>query len=179
MEPNVEIETVLDALREVVRTFAGPGESHALVVRQGLIDEVWVTLPARCIRPAVEVMVQELGIWHLSTITAADLWSADKGAADGRPAERKPAGIEVIYHFWLGRGLSLRCTLPYEDPHLESVSDLIPGASFYEREVAEMLGITFQPAVDDGNPDPGWFLLPDDWEGGAPMRHDYEPGPDV
>ena len=38
MELNVPIESVLDALREVVRTYAGPGESHALVVRRGLID---------------------------------------------------------------------------------------------------------------------------------------------
>ena len=43
--------------------------------------------------------------------------------------------------------------------------------AFYEREVAEMLGVTF-----DGHPDPGLFLLPDDWEGGAPLRKDYEPG---
>ena len=165
MEYTIAIESVLDALREVVRTYAGPGERHVLVVRRGLIDEVWVTLPARCIHPAVQVMVQELGIWHLSTITASDLRSGDTGE-----------GIEVMYHFWLGRGLSLRCTLPYEDPCLDSVRDLIPGAAFYEREVAEMLGMTYRPPAGDEQPDPGWFLLPDDWEGGAPLRHDYEPG---
>jgi NADH:ubiquinone oxidoreductase subunit C len=163
MEPTVAIESVLDALREVVRTYAGPGDSRALSVRRGPIDEVWVTLPARCIRPAVQMLVEELGIWHLSTITASDPGSA---------------GIEVMYHFWLGRGLSLRCKLPYQYPHLASVNDLIPGAAFYEREVAEMLGITFRPAVGDGHPDPGRFILPDDWEGGAQLRHDYEPGQD-
>ena len=167
MEQYVSIESVLDALREIVRTHARPGESRALVVQRGLIKEVWVTLPARCIRPALEVMVRELGIWHLSTITASDLRASDAGE-----------GIQVIYHLWLRRGLSLRCTLPYEDPHLDSVSDLIPGAAFYEREVAEMLGITFRPQDGDRQPDPGWFLLPDDWEGGAPLRHDYQPGQD-
>jgi NADH:ubiquinone oxidoreductase subunit C len=169
MEHNVSIESVLDALREVVRTFAGPGESHALAVQRGLNDEVWVTLPARCVRPAVQTMVQELGVWHLSTITASDLGSSDQKSDDPK-ADR----IEVLYHFWLGRGLTLRCTLPYEDPHLASVSDLIPGAAFYEREAAEMLGIAM-----DGHPDPRLFLLPDDWEGGAPLRHDYKPGQDV
>lgn len=167
MEQYVSTESVLDALREVVRTYAGPGESRALVVQQGLMKEVWVTLPARCIRPALEVMVRELGIWHLSTITASDLLISDAGE-----------GIQVIYHLWLRRGFSLRCTLPYEDPHLDSVSDLIPGAAFYEREAAEMLGITFRSRDGDGQPDPGWFLLPDDWEGGAPLRHDYQPGQD-
>jgi NADH:ubiquinone oxidoreductase subunit C len=171
MELYVAIESVLDALREVVRTFAGPGERHALVVRQGLINEVWVTVPARCIRPAVQRMVKELDIWHLSTITASDLWSPDRTSADNQPD-----GLEVLYHFWMGRGLSLRCTLPYEDPHLDSVSDLIPGAAFYEREVSEMLGITFRYVAGHERPEPGWLLLPDDWEGGAPLRHDYEPG---
>jgi membrane-bound hydrogenase subunit beta len=165
MEPNVSIESVLDALREVVRAYAQPGESHVLGVRRGPIDEVWATLPPRCIRPAVRVMVEELGIWHLSTITAFDLWSPDQPGG----------GLQVIYHFWLGRGLSLCCTLPEAAPHLDSVRDLIPGAAFYEREVAEMLGITFRPPDGDAPPDTGWFLLPDDWEGGAPLRHDYEP----
>lgn len=161
MEPTISIESVLDALREVVRTYAGPGDSRALAVRRGMIDEVWVALPASCIRPAVQMLVEELGIWHLSTITASDLQSPDQPSA----------GIEVIYHFWLGRGLSLRCQLPQQDPHLVSVSDLIPGAAFYEREVAEMLGLAL-----DGHPDPGLLLLPDDWEGGAPLRHDYDSG---
>ena len=160
MEPTVSIESVLDALREVMRTYAGPGESHALSVHRGLIDEVWVTLSARCLYPAVQTMVQELGIWHLSTLSAQDTGEE----------------IEVMYHFWLGRGLTLRCKLPYEDPHLDSECDLIPGASFYEREVAEMLGITFRPMDGKDRPDPGWFLLSDDWEGGAPLRQDYEPG---
>ena len=96
-----------------------------------------------------------MGIWHLSTISGQD----------------KGDGLEVMYHFWFGRRLTLRCELPYEDPHLASLCDLIPGAAFYEREVAEMIGVTM-----DGHPDPRLFLLPDDWEGGAPLRRDYQPG---
>jgi len=165
MEWYVSIESVLDALREVVRTYAAPKESHALLVRQGPIDEVWVTLPAHCLRPALEMMVRELEIWHLSTITASDLRATGAGE-----------GIEVIYHLWFGHGLSLRCTLAYEDPQIDSVSDLIPGAAFYEREAAEMLGIAFRCQAGKEQPDPGRFLLPDDWEGGAPLRHDYVPG---
>jgi NADH:ubiquinone oxidoreductase subunit C len=165
------IESILDALREVVRTYAEAGDSHVLAVRQGLIDEVWVTLPARCIRPAIQMMVEELGIWHLSTITASDVGSdaPDPNAVESTACAS--TAVEVMYHFWMGRGLTLRCKLPYPDPHLPSVCDLIPGAAFYEREAAEMLGITF-----DDHPDPRLFLLPDDWQGGAPLRKDYDPG---
>jgi NADH:ubiquinone oxidoreductase subunit C len=168
MKAVVSMEEVLDALREVVRTHAGPGDSRALAVRSGLIDEVWVTLPARCIRPAVQALTHELQIWHLSTITASDL------SAPGEEEQPAEAGIELIYHFWHERGLSLRCALPAENARLPSVSDLIPGAVFYEREVAEMLGVTF-----DGHPDPSLLLLPDDWEGGAPLRQDYAMGQDL
>ena len=176
MEPKISIESVLDALREVVRTYAGAGERDAPVVRRALavqrgpIDEVWAALPPRCVRPAIQMMVKELGIWHLSTITASDVPAPDTHV---------PAGIEVIYHFWLGCGLSLRCTLPYEDPQLDSVRDLVPGAAFYEREVAEMLGIAYRPPPGDTSPAPGRLLLPDDWEGGAPLRHDFEAEQDV
>ena len=149
----------------MARTCAGPDEGHALSVRQGLVDEVWVTLPACCLRPALEMIVRELDIWHLSAITASDLRAT--GAGDG---------IEVIYHLWFGRGLSLRSTVAYEEPLIDSVGDLIPGAAFYEREAAEMLGITFRRQAGEDQLDPGWFLLPDDWEGGAPLRHDDEPG---
>jgi NADH:ubiquinone oxidoreductase subunit C len=176
MEPNLPIESLLGALCEVVHTYAVPGERRAILVRRGLIDELWVTLPARCMRPAIQVLIEEFGIRHLSTITASDLRAVGEGAA-----------VEVIYHFWMGRGLSLRCELPYEAPRpeepqgerpcLASVCDLIPGAEFYEREAAEMLGIAFQPQVD-GQPDPGPMFLPDDWEGGAPLRHDFVPGGD-
>jgi NADH:ubiquinone oxidoreductase subunit C len=165
MEPMISIESVLDALREVVRTYAGAGGSHALDVRCGPIDEVWAALPARCVRPAVQMMVQELGIWHLSAITAVDL--ASVLPEDAVPQSK---GLEVMYHFWLGRGLTLRCVLPYDAPYLESVRDLIPGAAFYEREVSEMLHVVF-----DGHPTSGPFLLPDDWEGAPPLRKEETP----
>ena len=38
-----------------------------------------------------------------------------------------------------------------------------------------MLGITLRAPPGDDAPDVGHFMLPDDWEGGAPLRHDYEP----
>jgi len=63
--------------------------------------------------------------------------------------------IELLYHFWDGGGLTLRTSLPREEPHIATLTDLIPGAAFYEREVSEMLGVTF-----DGHPDLRALLLP-------------------
>jgi NADH-quinone oxidoreductase subunit C len=113
------------------------------------IGETFVTLPACCIHPAVQLLVEQFGVYHLSTITGQDTGEA----------------IELLYHFWDGQGLTLCTSLPRADARIATLVDLIPGAAFYEREVGEMLGVTFE-----GHPDPRPLLLPDDWDGGAPLR---------
>ncbi|MCG2767772.1 MAG: NADH-quinone oxidoreductase subunit C, partial [Anaerolineae bacterium] len=75
--------------------------------------------------------------------------------------------IELLYHFWDGQGLTLRTSLPREEPHIATVVNLIPGAAFYEREVSEMLGVTFDGCLDRRS-----LLLPDDWNEEPPMIND-------
>ena len=94
------------------------------------------------------MLVESFDLRHLSTITGQDTGSE----------------IELLYHFWDGEGLTFRTSLPREDPHIVTLIDLIPGAAFYEREVSEMLGVTF-----DGQPDLRSLLLPDDWDEEPPM----------
>jgi NADH-quinone oxidoreductase subunit C len=150
-------EELLDVLYWIVDARM-PGARWDLDVRVVPIDEVWVTLPATCLRPAVEALIERCGFTHLSAITAQHVDSA----------QDVEGVIELLYHFWRGRGLTVRIVLPAHDPRLPTVTDRIPGAAFYEREVAEMLGVTFE-----GHPDPRPLLLPDDWEGGAPLRQDF------
>ncbi|MBC7248967.1 MAG: NADH-quinone oxidoreductase subunit C [Anaerolineae bacterium] len=137
-------EAILQALRE---TF--PAET--IEAQAGLIDETFIALPPDGIHLAVQVLIERFDLRHLSTIT-----SQDTGGE-----------IELLYHFWGGRGLTLRTSLPREKPHIATLTDLIPGAAFYEREVSEMLGVTF-----DGFPDPYPLLLPDDWDGQPPLRQE-------
>jgi NADH:ubiquinone oxidoreductase subunit C len=118
------------------------------------VDEVFVVLPAARLHQAVAVLIDRFDVYHLSTITAQDI--------DGE--------IELLYHFWHSGGLTLRTSVPRGDAHIASLTDLIPGAAFYEREVSEMLHVTF-----DGHPDPRPLLLPDDWNGEAPLRSEFSP----
>ena len=143
----MNIDPILEALRE---TF--PVET--IEAQAAPIDETFVALPPECIHPAAQVLVERFDLRHLSTITGQDTGSE----------------IELLYHFWDGGGLTLRTSLPREEPHIATLTDLIPGAAFYEREVCEMLGVTF-----DGHPDPRALLLPDDWDGEPPLRQQPPP----
>ena len=51
-----------------------------------------------------------------------------------------------------------------------SITGIYPGASFFEREVYDLFGITFTH-----HPDLTRILMPDDWEG-FPLRKDYPVG---
>jgi NADH-quinone oxidoreductase subunit D len=95
---------------------------------------------------------------YLSAITPMDL---------GAEANK----LEVIYHFCEGAAVtSLRIHLPREDqPEIPSISSQIPVASFFERELGEMLGVHVV-----GTPDPSRLFLPDDWPDGVyPLREGF------
>jgi NADH-quinone oxidoreductase subunit C len=66
--------------------------------------------------------------------------------------------------------ISVKARLHTEDPHIESVVELFPGADFPEREVFDMFGVVF-----DGHPDLRRILMPEDYEG-FPQRRDFPVG---
>ncbi|MHB1008494.1 MAG: NADH-quinone oxidoreductase subunit C [Propionibacteriaceae bacterium] len=75
-----------------------------------------------------------------------------------------------------GSGVRLETRLPRNEPRLRSISTLIPGAAWHERETAELYGVTF--LGPDGEPlDARPLLLPAQGQpghpGGWPLRKDY------
>lgn len=78
--------------------------------------------------------------------------------------------FEVVYHLCslnTRRRLRLKVPLLEACPKLSSVTPLWKGAEWLEREVYDLLGITFV-----GHPDLRRILLPPDWQG-HPLRKDY------
>jgi len=112
------------------------------------MNEVEITISKRQILLAVKTILKS-GIWHLSAITCQQLED----------------DFILLYHFWKSVGVTLRIRLEENNPRIDSVCPLIPGAEYYERESREMFGIEFL-----GLPNPVPLLLPDDWQGGYPMR---------
>lgn len=80
-------------------------------------------------------------------------------------------GIEILYHFdffQLPQVFSLRVFLKKPELEVESLVSIIKGTEWIEREMAELLGITFK-----NHPNPKHLLLIDDWpEGNYPLRRD-------
>lgn len=79
--------------------------------------------------------------------------------------------LEVLYHYCRGASvLTLRAFLPRENPVVPSVCSVVPIATVYERELAEMFGITVV-----GTPDSSRLFLPDDWPDQLyPLRKDAD-----
>ena len=104
---------------------------------------------------SVVSFLKENGLYHLSTITGVD--SGEQ--------------FEVLYHLDLqGEIITIRVPISKDNPQLSTITNLIPGAVLYEREVQDILGIKFL-----GHPDPRRLILPDDWpEGVYPLRKDWK-----
>jgi Ni,Fe-hydrogenase III component G len=116
---------------------------------------IYISIPRNDLIKTVNILSSELNIQHLSTITARDTGSE----------------LEILYHFLLnGVVITVRTSCPKDDPTIDSIVKIFPGAVLYERELNDILGI-----VPKGHPDLRRLVLPDDWVGGYPLRKDWKP----
>ena len=79
-------------------------------------------------------------------------------------------GFSVIAHVWSVQrrfGLLVRTRVPRADPRIPTATGVYAGASWHEREAAEMFGL-----VVDDHPYPQPLLLPDGFEG-HPLRKEF------
>ncbi len=134
---------------EIFQALQAAFPDDALAVRAVPLDDTFVTFAPDHIHPAARILFEDFNFHHLSTITGQD----------------RGDGIELLYHFWNHYGITLCTHLPYDALAIATLTDIIPGAAFYEREVYEMLGVTFA-----GHPDLRPLLQSDQWAGGYPLR---------
>lgn len=72
-----------------------------------------------------------------------------------------PKHIEIVYHFSfdeLALVVSIRTFVDKKDCEIDSLTPIMKGAGWIEREIHELFGVHF-----NGNPDLRHLLLPDDW----------------
>ncbi len=135
--------TAIDALRAVFT------DEDAIVVPADGIATVQV--PLLELMGAIESVRGPLGHARFVDLTAVDLLSREDR-------------FELVYlfysleqHTWL----RLKTRTDREAP---SITPLVAGANWYERELFDLFGIQFQ-----GHPDLRRIMLPDDWRG-HPLR---------
>ncbi|MFN4133500.1 MAG: NADH-quinone oxidoreductase subunit C [Candidatus Hadarchaeales archaeon] len=118
-------------------------------------QQIFATLSVQDYR-GVFRLLSEKGVVHVSDIAGVDLGDS----------------IAVIYRFGCRPAfLNLKILLPKSDPRIHTITDIFPGASLYERDLMEMLGVRVE-----GHPDPRRLFLPDDWpEGVYPLRKEAKP----
>jgi NADH:ubiquinone oxidoreductase subunit C len=83
--------------------------------------------------------------------------------------------FELLYHL-IGPDriiLSLATDLPRDRPVTQTISDLLPPAGIYERQIHDLFGIMFT-----GHPDLKKVILNEDWpDNEYPLRKDWKPDP--
>ena len=86
--------------------------------------------------------------------------------------KKEPRFEVVINLLSLSKNLrkTIKVQIPDENLTIPSITDIYPGANFYEREVFDMFGIVFE-----NHPELTRILMPDDWIG-HPLRKDYGSG---
>ncbi len=117
--------------------------------------KVFVRVNARVHRDALRILLDKDESAGISAITGVDLGEA----------------IELMYHVRThGIIVTIRTEVPREDARIKSITDLIPGANFHEREVADLFGVTFE-----GHPNPRRLILSENWPKNLfPLRKDAE-----
>jgi membrane-bound hydrogenase subunit beta len=132
-------------------------------IKKNTFRSLWIEVKTSAFRGAVEHICRLQEYPHLAIISSSDLGPE----------------VELIYHFTIYYGyhleelsLGLRVKLPKSDLRIPTITDLIPGAIFTERETQEMMGVEVV-----GIPDGRRLFLPEDFpEGAYPWRKD-EKGP--
>lgn len=134
-----------------------------VAVKKNKFRSLWIEVRSDVFRQAVEHVCRLQDCPHLAIISSSDLGTE----------------VELIYHFTIYYGqrfqelsLGLRVKLPKTDLRIPTVTDLIPGAIFTEREIQEMMGVVVV-GIPDGR---RLFIDADVPQGIYPWRKD-ETGP--
>ncbi|WP_048152902.1 NADH-quinone oxidoreductase subunit C [Methanolacinia paynteri] len=122
------------------------------------INTIWMKVETEILHDAVAELIS-IDFPHLGVISAVDMIEE----------------IDVLYHFTIFFGskgseitVTFTVSVPKDNPVVPTISDLIPGAVYSEREKQELMGV-----IVDGIPDQRGLFLPDDFpEGIYPWRKD-------
>jgi NADH-quinone oxidoreductase subunit C len=129
---------------------------EALVSARFDRGELTLTIAKEEIRAAAAV-VQAAGYNFLEDVTCVDFFPADPR-------------FQVTYHIVshsLKERVRLIAFVAESEPTIDSITPVWPSANFYEREVFDLFGVSF-----NDHPNMRRIMMPEEWQG-HPLRKDY------
>lgn len=124
-------------------------------------NEISVIIKPEHIMDVSRYLLEEADFNMLLDVTAVDYWP-----------ETNPR-FHVVYHFYSMENniiIALRVPLNGSAPEINSIEKIYPNANWYEREIWDLMGVSFKNHSDLRR-----IVMPSDWEG-HPLRKDYPLG---
>ncbi|NUN51974.1 MAG: NADH-quinone oxidoreductase subunit C [Planctomycetaceae bacterium] len=118
---------------------------------------LYASLEARDLPEAARWLLARLPGCRLATCTGIDLRD----------------GVGLFHHFAVNGSplvITLKVLLPKPDPRAPSLLPLTAAADWIEREIRDLLGVSFE-----GRPAEGRFLKPEELAGSFPLRRGFDP----
>jgi len=113
-------------IEKIIKEFMEKGEITDFELRGD--KRIFVRIKPEKLKSVIEKLVSS-GFRHLITITGVDVGNE----------------IELLYHLSMGgRIVSVRTLVPKDKPIIATITDIIPGAILYEREVHDLIGVIFE-----------------------------------
>lgn len=122
-------------------------------------NRIRVSAEPGAVRDAVTAVKEHLACDRLVAISTADTGS----------------DLELIYHLTGPHRtiISVATRIPRDSPEIRTLSDSLPPAGIYERQIHDLFGIIFS-----GHPGLKHIMLNEDWpDGEYPLRKDWKPVP--
>jgi NADH:ubiquinone oxidoreductase subunit C len=140
---------------EVLRQFRERFDASIVHIEDRSPRRVYVEVRPEALVPVAAHFFRELGA-RFNTASGVDT----------------PAHLEILYHFTIEEIdllVSVRVKLSRDRPSVETLTGVIKGMDWIEREMHELLGVDFR-----GRPRLERLLLPEQWpEGVHPLRANY------
>ena len=125
---------IVDSFRKALGDGFVNGETYEreVAVKKNRYRRIWIYVKREAFREAVQHLCRIQEYPHMVIISSSDLGD----------------NVELIYHFTIYYGfhleeisLGIRVTLSKKDLRIPTITDIIPGAIFSERETQEMMGV--------------------------------------
>lgn len=150
-----EYDRTLAAVHELI---AARSDGSQISVTRPNPDTLYFIVERKAMRSVADGLFNQLHARFLISV-----------GTDKRPLSGTFGILHVFSFDRAGLYVLVESSIPEDDPRIDSITPVAPGADWAEREFQDAVGVR-----PEGHPDPRRLLLPDDWpEDVYPLRRDF------